>query len=255
VITKDRIGEHTGAEWIVLRSEIEAIHGKHFDDAPWLQHYFEDRYWYQAGLQYDPKQLTVTERKNLQTIVAAQKKQRKLAISPGDMDLFQNGLLSESMLHGLGLYELRLLRNEIYARHGRLFHAPWLQDYFAGQPWYQPMEDFREPELTEIEKANVATIVKRENTIHEQLSTKPVSRGILEGLFVEDARKMRNEIYARHGKVFKEAWLQKYFGSLEWYKADPQFSEASLSDVEKRNVAAIIAYEKKATSAMSAIEG
>ena len=44
------------------------------------------------------------------------------------------------------------------------------------------------------------------------LSSKPVTRSLLEGLFIEDAGKMRQEIYARHGKVFKEPWLQTYFG-------------------------------------------
>jgi hypothetical protein len=72
---------------------------------------------------------------------------------------------------------------------------------------------------------------------------------------VEDAAKMRQEIYARRGKVFKEPWLQQYFASLDWYKADPNYTDASLSDVEKKNIASIAAYEKKAKSEMSVIEG
>ena len=66
---------------------------------------------------------------------------------------------------------------------------------------------------------------------------------------------MRQEIYARHGKVFKESWLQKYFSSFDWYKADPDFADASLSEVEKKNIATIAAYEKRAVTAMSTIEG
>ena len=78
---------------------------------------------------------------------------------------------------------------------------------------------------------------------------------MLEGLFIEDVRKMRDEIYARRGKVFANRWTQKYFESLDWYKADPKFSDASLTLIEKRNVATIAAYEKRAVSAMSVIEG
>jgi hypothetical protein len=74
-------------------------------------------------------------------------------------------------------------------------------------------------------------------------------------LFVEDVRKMRDEIYARHGKVFKDPWTQKYFASLDWYKPDPKYSDASLSAIEKQNLVTIAAYEKKAVSAMSTIEG
>ena len=106
-----------------------------------------------------------------------------------------------------------------------------------------------------IVKLNVETIVKFENQIHQDLSTKPITRAVLEGLFLEDASQMRQEIYARHGKVFKEAWLQKYFSSFDWYKADPNFTEVSLTDVEKKNIATIAAYEKRAVTAMSTIEG
>jgi hypothetical protein len=66
---------------------------------------------------------------------------------------------------------------------------------------------------------------------------------------------MRQEIYARHGKVFKEPWLQKYFSSFAWYKADPNFTDDALSEVEKKNITTIAAYEKRAVTAMSTIEG
>ena len=62
-------------------------------------------------------------------------------------------------------------------------------------------------------------------------------------------------LLARRGKVFKDRWLQKYFESLGWYKPDPKFREAALTAVEKKNVSAILAYEKKATSVLDAIEG
>jgi YARHG domain-containing protein len=87
------------------------------------------------------------------------------------------------------------------------------------------------------------------------LGRTPITRSLLEGLFVEDAAKMRQEIYARHGKVFKEAWFQKYFETFAWYKANPSYTDAQLSPVEKSNIATITAYEKKAVSAMSVIEG
>jgi hypothetical protein len=251
-----QLGEHTGAEWRVLRAEIEAIHGKRFDDEPWLQQYFEERYWYTPDPQYDPKRLSATERKNLQTIIAAQKKQRHVAVSPGDMELFQNTELKEEMLAGVNLHELRLMRNEFYARHGRTFSALWLQQHFDFQPWYKPVEEGQQPsELSEIEKLNVETIIRLEKRLRDELSTRAISRQVLEGLFIEDARKLRNEIYARHGKIFKDKNIQKYFSSFDWYQPDPQFSETSLSKIERQNYAAILAYERKASSMMDVIEG
>jgi len=250
-----KLGKHSGAEWKVLLAEIEAIHGKRFNDEPWLQQYFEERYWYSPSDKYDAKKLTVIERKNLEILSGAAKRQRKVALLPGDMQFFENKAITEQMLQGLSLHELRLLRNEVYARHGRMFRADWLQQYFFFQPWYTPDENFKDEELSGNDKLNVETIVKYENKIHQELGTKPITQALLEGLFIEDASQMRQEIYARRGKVFKETWLQKYFSSFDWYKADPNFTEASLTDVEKKNIATIAAYEKRAVTAMSTIEG
>ena len=254
-LTRKKLGTHTNAEWTVLASEIEAIHGKRFDGTPWLQQYFDGRYWYHSADHYDPKGLSDVERKNLQLIDLIQRQQRRVALSPGDMELFENKLIAETMLRGLSLHELRLLRNEIYARHGRIFKTMWIQQYFGGQSWYDPKEDFKDEELSGPDKTNVETIVAYENKLHDQISKKPITRALLTGLFLEDVRKMRDEIYARHGKVFKDPWTQKYFASFDWYKANPSYTDASLSAVEKGNVAVIAAYEKKAVTAMSTIEG
>ncbi|HEX8921760.1 MAG TPA: YARHG domain-containing protein [Pyrinomonadaceae bacterium] len=256
LFTARKLGEHTGAEWRVLRAEIEAIHGKRFDEEPWLQQYFEERYWYAPDSQYDSKRLTAIEKKNLETIIAAQKKQRHVSVSPGDMELFQNTTLKEEMLAGLSLHELRLMRNEFYARHGRTFNAMWLQQHFDFQPWYRALEEGQQPaELSEIEKLNVEAILRVEKRLREELSTKAIPRQVLEGLFIEDARKLRDEIYARHGKIFKDRNIQKYFASFDWYTPDPKFSERSLNKIERRNYATILAYERKATSMMDVIEG
>jgi len=159
-LTSKKLGIHSGAEWRVLRAEVEAIHGKRFE--PWLQQYFDERYWYKPNENYDAKTLSTLEQQNLLTIAEAQKKSRKVALAPGDMELFENRLISEQMLHGLSLNELRLLRNEVYARHGRQFQAPWLSQYFFGQAWYQPDENFKDEELSGSDKTNVETIVAYE---------------------------------------------------------------------------------------------
>ncbi len=254
-LTRKKLGPHTSAEWTVLASEIEAIHGKRFDDTPWLQQYFDERYWYRAADKYDPKGLSAIERKNLQLIDTIQRQKRRVALSPGDMELFENKLISAQMLRGVSLHELRLLRNEIYARHGRIFRTDWLQQYFGSQPWYDPKEDFKDEEISGSDKTNIETIVNYENKLHDSISNKPITAALLQGLFLEDVRKMRDEIYARHGKVFKDPWTQKYFASFDWYKANPSFSDANLSAVEKRNLVIIAGYEKKAVTAMSTIEG
>jgi hypothetical protein len=254
LITEKMLGYHTGAEWRVLRAEVEAIYGKRFREEPWLQKYFEERYWYAPDEKYDPTRLSETERKNIETIAAAQKKQRNVSISPGDMEIFQNTLITEDLLRGLSLYELRILRNEIFARRGRKF-TEWLQRYFEAQDWYQASETGRQQPLTEVEKKNVETILRFENKLREELSTQPVTDALLEGLFQEDARRLRNEIYARHGKTFKDRELQRYFSSFEWYKPDPAFNEKSLNEIERQNIAYIFNYEQSAMRMQDAVEG
>ena len=254
-MTEEKLGTHSSAEWQVLRAEVEAVRGKRFEDDPWLQNYFEERYWYKADPSYDARQLTQTERKNLAAIDEAQRKQRRAAVSPGDMEHFENRLVTEEMLKGLSLHELRLLRNEVYARRGRQFRTEWLAQYFWSQPWYEAREDNSEPALSQTEQKNIETIVAYERKVKDGLSGQPIPPGLLEGMFLEDARKLRQEIYARHGKVFKDRWLQRYFQSFDWYKANPRYTDAALTSVEKQNIAAIAAYEKKATSVLDAVEG
>ena len=57
-----------------------------------------------------------------------------------------------------------------------------------------------------------------------------------------------NEIYARHGRKFKDAALQSYFDSCPWYsgRIEPDsFSDSYLSEVEKKNRDAIVAFEQE----------
>src|SRR5438128_12428983 len=147
-LTRKKLGTHTNAEWTVLASEVEAIHGKRFDGTPWLQQYFDERYWYRPADKYNAKSLSTIEQNNLRLIDTIQRQQRRVALAPGDMELFENKLITEAMLRGLSLHELRLLRNEVYARHGRMFKTMWLDQYFGGQPWYDPNPNFKDEELS-----------------------------------------------------------------------------------------------------------
>jgi hypothetical protein len=255
-VTPEALGDHGAAEWRIMIAEVEAIHGKSFADDPWLQDYFDERYWYTPRTGYEGKELGAIERENLSTMHDAQRHQRHLAISPGDMEYFTGRAITADMLHGLSLFELRLLRNEVYARHGRVFHTAWLQGYFEGQSWYVPGGDGAdEATLSAIEAQNVATIASYEGRLHESLASQPLDAGTLEGLFVEDARKLRNEIYARHGRPFEDPWLAGYFASFDWYHADPRYDDRMLTAIELRNVATILAYEETAASEADTVEG
>ncbi|MCQ2256973.1 MAG: YARHG domain-containing protein [Bacteroidaceae bacterium] len=58
-------------------------------------------------------------------------------------------------------------------------------------------------------------------------------------------RYMRNEIYARHGYIFKNQELREHFEHEFWYEGLYSDVSSMLTDVEKKNVALIQKYENK----------
>jgi hypothetical protein len=70
-------------------------------------------------------------------------------------------LLGEQDLKGLSPLELRIARNEIFARRGRFFVDRILADYFSQFSWYHPRQV--EVELSPLETTNVNTIKMAED--------------------------------------------------------------------------------------------
>ncbi len=70
-------------------------------------------------------------------------------------------------INGMSKEELRLARNEIYARHGRIFSSSDLNDYFNSMAWYVgcvSAEEFDDSVLNEYEKSNLDLIKSIEGT-------------------------------------------------------------------------------------------
>ena len=70
--------------------------------------------------------------------------------------------LVRSDLAGIADPDLRMLRNTVYARHGRIFDAPDLQRYFSTRPWYRPRSEYKDADLTASDRANIALIKSAE---------------------------------------------------------------------------------------------
>lgn len=74
--------------------------------------------------------------------------------------------LTEADLSGLSHEQLCFARNEIFARHGRIFKTPEIAAYFAGKSWYKgtvSAESFNEKDLNPYEWANISFIREYEN--------------------------------------------------------------------------------------------
>jgi hypothetical protein len=230
----------------VMRSEIEAVHGKTFPDEPLIQKYFNERYWYEPSAHYDPKTLNEHERTNITMLARAEAKRSGQALAPGSLLAFGEKTIKPEMLKGVNLYDLRLLRNEIYAIRGGRFRTQWIQDHFDAEDWYTPLPEGQEPKLSSVDQKNVALILNKENELHVALSNHKLDANLLTGMLSDDAGRLRNEIYARRGKVFKDKWLQGYFASMPWYRANPSYSDKLLSSIERENIKTIAKFQDKA---------
>lgn len=77
--------------------------------------------------------------------------------------------ITEEELAALSETELLIARNEIYARHGRMFNNEELNEYFNTKLWYQPLvsgadftEEYAASVFNEIEVTNISAIVNYE---------------------------------------------------------------------------------------------
>jgi serine/threonine-protein kinase len=73
--------------------------------------------------------------------------------------ILAGSLLSGADLSGLTPAQLRLMRNTISARYGRVFQGGDLPNYFLSRPWYHPRTDFNDRVLSTNDRAN-ADLVK-----------------------------------------------------------------------------------------------
>ena len=88
-----------------------------------------------------------------------------IAVSEYILPFSSTRRLTASELEPLTKDELRLARNEIFARYGRQFNDPSLQSYFATKVWYVALPKLpvgTDPTLTELELANIDLIKEYE---------------------------------------------------------------------------------------------
>jgi hypothetical protein len=96
-----------------------------------------------------------------------QKKGRKLSLYHADSEKGRWQFASDAMHNRrtLGHYRkssLRLMRNEILARHGYKFSAKDLVEYFTNQPWYHPGSSNDKIRLSFYEQITMALIQAEE---------------------------------------------------------------------------------------------
>ncbi len=189
--------------------------------------------------------------------------------------------LTEQDLRGCTQQELCYARNEIYARHGRLFQSPELSGYFNSKAWYYGYidpDDFSTDVFNAYEKANVSLIDDFETRIcgkyvldqpgYRYTGVRSLADGIAQDyaesyIFPDSASRYltdseaavlsartlcyaKNEIYARHGRLFDSKELRDYFNSRSWYYGwvEPyEFSDMVFNVYEQANIKLLEEYE------------
>lgn len=116
-------------------------------------------------------------------------------------------------------------------------------------PTVEQTEPNTMPTVAQTESVTVpSTVAMNSEFILPDSSTRVLDKSELAGFTAEQCRLARNEIYAKHGRMFDDAGLQNYFNSRSWYHGTTpadRFSDTMLSDIEIQNRNLIITYEKE----------
>ena len=75
-------------------------------------------------------------------------------------------------------------------------------------------------------------------------ASRNLKKSDLAGMTAQQLSYAKNEIYARHGRVFKSSELQDYFNEKDWYEENDDFKDEDLSKKEAENTKFIAAYQK-----------
>ncbi len=168
--------------------------------------------------------------------------------------------LNEDELWVMGLQQLYLARNEIFARYGYDFSGAFLKEYFGSLSWYERIPGFKTPPVTKLEADNAKLILQIEvelggpfisskkvmpgeqgnaeafPDIFAYSSDRALSRSILQNLTPQELSIARNEIYARHGYPFASRALQDYFATKPYYSRNPNATDPTFSAIENHNL-------------------
>lgn len=151
----------------LARNEIYARHGYAFS-SPDLQSYFGSKIWYTPlydAAHFNEGVFNSVEWANIKLI---QKYESGGAGTWSNQFIFPNShleYLGDADLRGRTAWELKIARNEIYARHGYIFESEEMRNYFNSKSWYVPAveaKDFDESVLSYVEEVNIGRILKYE---------------------------------------------------------------------------------------------
>lgn len=107
------------------------------------------------------------------------------------------------------------------------------------------------PESNALQPETQAAAVSESEYIFPDAATRFLTQAEVDKLSLQAACYAKNEIYARHGRIFLSQELQDYFNSKSWYMGiiEPdEFSDLVFNDYEKKNLLLIVDRENALAS-------
>lgn len=117
---------------------------------------------YLISLDFEKSKNNIKSYKSAQPTYQESNSTNTQSLSSRKYKLASKRILTSSDFVNLNKYELKIMRNEIYARYGYIFKTEDMKAYFESQPWYTPKYNDVTFFLTEIEKRNIELIKQYE---------------------------------------------------------------------------------------------
>ncbi|MBU8894370.1 YARHG domain-containing protein [Corallococcus sp. M34] len=251
-------------ELAILRNTIFARYGWAGYRKPWLKEHFFQQPWFKADPKFSYKRLSDADRKNVHFIAV-----REQSFSERELRWMQNDVYARAGKSWDDVYEWHL-------KDGRRVkgcdepEAPLdeaqpctglscrmdesMACHYKVEPWYRPDPKYTDAKLTAEARIELGLLSralggyasdsgKLESS--QQSLERVLSVNELRQLSLRDLRLLRNTIYARRGRPFKSKVLQAHFAQLGWYKLDPTYTDARLTENDQRNVNLIRSVENE----------
>lgn len=250
-------------ELAILRNTIYARYGWAGFRKPWLREHFQKQPWFKPNSKFTYKLLSDVDRKNVHFIGV-----REQSFTERELRHMQDTLFAKA----------GKVWNDVYAwklKNGRTVRSctepkePLDEEdgctgancegtesrdcTFQQEKWYRPDPKFNEDTLSAESRIELGLISRALGSFAsdtgklEKGSQASLDRILsvqeLRQLSLRDLRLLRNTLYARRGRPFKSKILQAHFKAMSWYQEDPSYTDARLTENDKRNVALIRSVE------------
>ncbi|MEQ8926437.1 MAG: YARHG domain-containing protein [Fulvivirga sp.] len=121
--------------------------------------------------------------------------------------------LSASELQDKSIDELRIIRNEIFARKGYIFNSEDLQKHFSAFDWYQPQYENVDSLLTDLDKKNIQTILELENRRKNEIERRIIN--------ISDKELAHYKNAYDSAEKWDKQFMNKMFQTIEQFKGRP----------------------------------